>query len=194
MRFGTGLPRPSTYLDDAPIQIQSHVAGLLGPAVDGWRIGLHPLDGLLATLVSRGLPPTSTTLRSMAVGVEWWGRPGFMTAWQRSLITIAARHPRPTPRTRTRRLLVRPAQGRAHPGTRQPPRRPRRRRPPRRETPPQEHADIRRRCRGGLRADAPRLAHGKHWSSITRFAFPAARQTARLRGHERRGGRGAVKV
>ena len=90
------LPIPFTI----SIWTQSDFAGLLGPAVDGWRIGLHPLDGLpqlsflfwswfrtalvysLYGAVAAAIFPIITALGvfvvqgwtgDMAVGAEWSG-------------------------------------------------------------------------------------------------------------------------
>ena len=45
-------------------------AGLLGPAVDGWRIGLHPLNGLpqLSLLFLRLVPDPCSSIRCTV----WW--------------------------------------------------------------------------------------------------------------------------
>ena len=103
-----------------PISIwtQSHSAGPLGPAVDGWRIGLHLLDGLPVALVpllgagfrpalvysllrsaGRHDPRIITELRvfvlrgwrgDMAAGLEWSEPMGTMMAWRRSPVIITA--------------------------------------------------------------------------------------------------------
>ena len=108
------LPIPFLIL----IWTQSHSAGLFEPTGDGWRIGLHPLDGLPAALVpllglvadrARLLALRCCRRRDLSASSPSWGcsssrggratwrpawsgrgRPGIMSAWRRSVVTITA--------------------------------------------------------------------------------------------------------
>ena len=115
LQWDTEFPFPIPFT--ISIWTQSDFAGLPGPAVDGWRIGLHPVNCLPAALVPllgldlnrarlltvrcggrRDLPPHH---RTGGVRRQGWtgdippawngrGRPGIMTVWRRSVVTITA--------------------------------------------------------------------------------------------------------